>query len=118
VTDPTPLDAIFRAVADPTRRALLELLRDADLSVSELARPFRVSQPAISQHLAVLRRAGLVRDRRAGRRRVYRIERGPLERVERWVARQLVARGERRRPKGERRGGEFPAESGDRRAGG
>jgi DNA-binding transcriptional ArsR family regulator len=81
---------VFRAVADPTRRRILELLRESDLSVSELARPFRMSQPAISQHLKVLRGAGLVRGRRAGRRRLYRVARRPLERVYKWAARQLA----------------------------
>ena len=83
---------VFRAVADPTRRAMLDLLREADRSVRELARPFRMSQPAISQHLRVLREAGLVRARQVGRRRLYRIEPKPLEAVYEWAARykQLV----------------------------
>lgn len=80
---------VFRAVADPTRRRIIELLRRADLSVSDLAHPFRMSQPGISQHLDVLRAVGLVRRRRKGRRHIYRLERRPLERVYNWVARQL-----------------------------
>ncbi len=81
---------VFRAVADPTRRRILELLWRSDLSVSDLARPFRMSQPGISQHLDVLRAVGLVRRRRAGRRHVYRLERRPLERVYNWAAGQLA----------------------------
>jgi lactoylglutathione lyase len=78
---------IFHAVADPTRRAMLDLLREGDRSVTELAHPFRMTQPAISQHLAVLRRAGLVRARRSGRRRLYRMDTRPLERVYDWSGR-------------------------------
>jgi DNA-binding transcriptional ArsR family regulator len=76
---------VFRAIADPTRRALLDRLRRADCSVGELATPFRMSQPAVSQHLKVLREAGLVRPRQAGRRRVYRLETRPLEAVLAWA---------------------------------
>jgi DNA-binding transcriptional ArsR family regulator len=78
---------VFRAVADPTRRAMLDLLREADRSVRELARPFRMSQPAISQHLRVLREAGLVRARQAGRQRLYRIDPRPLQELYQWAAR-------------------------------
>ena len=63
---------VFRAIADPTRRAVLELLRGGDQSVSEVMEPFRISQPAVSQHLRVLRDAGLVRVRNVGRERLYR----------------------------------------------
>ena len=81
---------VFRAVADPTRRRMLELLQRGDLAVAELSGPFRISQPAVSQHLKVLREAGLVRSRKAGRRRLYRLERGPLEKVYKCAARQLA----------------------------
>jgi DNA-binding transcriptional ArsR family regulator len=81
---------VFRAVADPARRRMLELLQRGDLAVAALSGSFRMSQPAVSQHLKVLREAGLVRSRKAGRRRLYRLERAPLERVYEWVARQLV----------------------------
>jgi DNA-binding transcriptional ArsR family regulator len=77
---------VFRAVADPTRRALLDLLLRREHSVNELRVRFRMSQPAISQHLRVLRRAGLVRARREGRRRMYRLEAKPIEDVYRWAA--------------------------------
>ena len=78
---------VFRAVSDPTRRKLLELLRTSDRSVAELVKPFRMSQPAISQHLRVLRHAGLVSATRAGPRRLYRINPKPLAKVRQWVER-------------------------------
>ena len=77
---------VFMAVADPTRRALLDLLLRSELTVGELSRPFRMSRPAISQHLRVLGDAGLVRARWAGRRRLYRVDPKPLEEVHEWVA--------------------------------
>ena len=76
---------IFRAVADPTRRAILNLLRDAERSAEDLGRPFRVSQPAISQHLRVLRGAGLVRSQKSGRKCVYRLNPKPLDELYDWV---------------------------------
>jgi DNA-binding transcriptional ArsR family regulator len=78
---------VFRAVADPTRRAILDLLREGDRSVRELARPFHISRPAISQHLRVLRRAGLVRARQVGRKRLYRLKPKGLREVYDWAAR-------------------------------
>jgi DNA-binding transcriptional ArsR family regulator len=80
---------VFRAVADPTRRAMIERLRGAERSVTDLSRPFRMSQPAISQHLRVLREAGLVRERQAGRRRLYRLDPTLLRGVREWAARQI-----------------------------
>ncbi len=80
---------VFQAVADPTRRRMLELLRESDLSVNELRRSFAMSQPAVSQHLRVLRQAGLVRRQRAGRRQLYRIHPRPLAAVYTWVKRQF-----------------------------
>lgn len=77
---------MFRAVADPTRRALLDLLMAREHSVNELRVRFKMSQPAISQHLAVLRRAGLVRARREGRRRLYQLKAAPIESIYRWAA--------------------------------
>ena len=77
--------AVFRAVADPTRRALLDLLLGREHSVNELRVRFKMSQPAISQHLRVLRRAGLVRARREGRRRMYQLEAKPIGNVYRWA---------------------------------
>lgn len=76
---------VFQAIADPTRRRLLERLREGERSVTELAAPFPVSRPAISQHLRVLREAGLVSERRVGRERRYRLEAASLRRVSEWV---------------------------------
>ena len=77
---------IFRAVADPTRRALLGMLQGSERSVQELQHPFRMTQPAISQHLRILRKARLVRSRREGRACVYRLNPKPLAVMYRWAA--------------------------------
>ena len=76
----------FRAISDPTRRAVLDLLRVGERPVRELARSFRMTQPALSQHLRVLRDAGLVTQRRAGRERMYRIQPRELKPVGEWIA--------------------------------
>lgn len=76
---------VFQAIASPVRRALLDKLSSRDQSVRSLARPFDMSLPAVSQQLAVLRRAGLVRVQRAGRFRVYRINAEPLRQVASWI---------------------------------
>jgi len=76
---------IFFAVSDPTRRRILDLLLVSECSVSDLVRPFRISQPAISQHLRILREAGLVRVRRQGRERRYRLRGEQLRTVYDWV---------------------------------
>lgn len=78
---------VFRAIADPTRRALIDLLRTSERSVNELAKPFHMTQPAISQHLRVLRNAGLVKPRQVGRQRVYELNAKPLRAVRDWTAR-------------------------------
>ena len=75
----------FTVIADPTRRALLDLLRERDHTVSELVAQFDVTQSAISQHLKHLRDAGLVETRRVGREIHYRLVAAPLEDVARWV---------------------------------
>jgi DNA-binding transcriptional ArsR family regulator len=77
---------IFRAVADPTRRSILERLQQRELTVLELCEPFRMTQPSLSKHLAVLRRSGLIVARRSGRHRYYRLQPKPLERVAAWAA--------------------------------
>jgi DNA-binding transcriptional ArsR family regulator len=77
---------VFFAIADPTRRRLLDQLGKSDRTVSELARPFRCSQPAISQHLRVLRDAGLVTQEKIGRFRRYRLNAERLRHVYDWVA--------------------------------
>lgn len=78
---------IFRALADPTRRAIFERLAGQEMSVSELTAGFTVSQPAISQHLAALRGAGLVAERREGRYAYYRVEPKGLAPLVDWVER-------------------------------
>ncbi len=76
---------IFQAIADPTRRALLDQLRDGEQSVKQLAKPFEMSMPAISQHLHILCDAGLVTQRKVGRMRLYRLNPEPLKEVSDWV---------------------------------
>jgi DNA-binding transcriptional ArsR family regulator len=76
---------VFFAISDPTRRRMLDLLLISDLSVTQLAKPFRMSQPAISQHLRVLRKAGLVEAERMGRERRYRLRGQRLRGVYDWV---------------------------------
>ena len=77
---------VFRAVADPTRRGILDLLHSGELSVSDLLAHFSCSQPALSKHLAVLREAGLVRQRKDGRRRLYSLRAARLRCVYDWSA--------------------------------
>ena len=79
------LDATFAALADPTRRAILARLARGDAGVLELAEPFDMSQPAISKHLRVLERAGLISRRREAQRRPCRIEARRLAQVNRWL---------------------------------
>jgi DNA-binding transcriptional ArsR family regulator len=79
------LDAVFSALADPTRRAILSRLAGGDASVQELAEPFDMSQPAISKHLKVLERAGLVSRRRAAQSRPRRLEARPLKEATMWL---------------------------------
>ena len=82
------LDGVFRALGDPKRRAVLSRLSAGPASVTELARPFDIALPSFTQHLDVLERCGLVRSRKAGRVRTYRLEPRPLEAAERWMAEQ------------------------------
>jgi DNA-binding transcriptional ArsR family regulator len=80
-----PLDATFAALADPTRRAILAHLTSGEASVTELARPFAMSQPAISKHLKVLERAGLIARGRDAQRRPCRLQGKPLADVSEWL---------------------------------
>ncbi len=91
MTDPRPalLDGIFGALADPTRRAIVErLLAKGEMTVGDIAAPFSISMPAISKHLQVLERAGLI-ERRVDRQwRLVRVRPEAFDRVETWMARQ------------------------------
>jgi DNA-binding transcriptional ArsR family regulator len=78
-------DAAFNALADPTRRAVLDLLRAGMRPAGEIARSFTVSRPAISKHLGILRRAHLVEERREGRHRLYQLNPEPLKAVDSWL---------------------------------
>jgi DNA-binding transcriptional ArsR family regulator len=80
-----PLSAVFGALADPTRRAILARLTEGDASVRELGRPFAVSQPAISKHLKVLEHAGLVTRTRQGTARLSHLEAEPLRDATEWL---------------------------------
>ena len=82
-----PLDATFAALADPTRRAILARLASGEASVMELAKPFAMSQPAISKHLKVLERAGLISGGREAQRRPRRIEGEALAAATGWLER-------------------------------
>ena len=79
------LNATFAALADPTRRAILARLASGEASVMELAKPFAMSQPAISKHLKVLERAGLISRGRDAQRRPCRIEAKPLAEADKWL---------------------------------
>jgi DNA-binding transcriptional ArsR family regulator len=81
------LDATFAALADPTRRAILARLASGEASVNQLAEPFAMSQPAISKHLKVLERAGLISTAVDGQRRPRRLEAQPLAEVNEWLER-------------------------------
>lgn len=77
--------SVFTAIADPTRRAILWSLREGERTVTDLMEPLDVSQSAFSQHLGVLRRAGLVRARREGRHQVYAVNPAALYEVASWI---------------------------------
>ena len=81
----SPLDLTFQALADPTRRAMMERLSRSPTSVSELARPLSMSLPAVMQHLAVLEGSGLVVSQKIGRVRTFRIEPRALSLAEEWI---------------------------------
>ena len=81
---------VFGALADPTRRAVLDLLRRGSFPAGRIAQAFPVSRPAISKHLRLLRRAQLVRERREGRHRFYHLDPAPLKAVDAWLNRYRV----------------------------
>jgi DNA-binding transcriptional ArsR family regulator len=83
-------EAAFQALADPTRRAVLDLLRRGSQPAGQIASAFPVSRPAISKHLRLLRRAHLVREHREGRHRVYQLNPEPLRAVDSWIEQYRV----------------------------
>src|SRR6266481_2396460 len=85
---PPQLDRVFRALGDPTRRAVLSRLSAGPAPVSELARPFDMALPSFTQHLDVLEQCGLVRSRKAGRVRTYALVPLPLKDAEQWMVTQ------------------------------
>jgi len=85
VNNQRAINALFAALADPTRRRILMRLREGELTVSALASPFRISLPAISRHLRILEQARLIRRRRRGRLHLIRARRAGLEQVQRWL---------------------------------
>jgi DNA-binding transcriptional ArsR family regulator len=82
---PLQQNDVFHAIAHPARRAILVLLKNGEKPASELAEPFGVSFPAISQHLKILKEAELVSERREGRQRIYQLEPRPLREVVSWA---------------------------------
>ena len=86
ITEPDiSLDAVFAALADPTRRAIVERLARGNASVTQLAEPFRLSQPAISKHLKVLERAGLISQGRDAQRRPRQLEPQRIKQLSEWI---------------------------------
>src|SRR5947199_7512170 len=85
LTNAQPLDRMFQALADPTRRVMVERLSRGPASVSELARPFAMSLPAVVQHVQVLEASGLVRSEKMGRVRTCTIDSGALSLAEKWI---------------------------------
>ena len=88
--DPRIQEAAFQALADPTRRAVLDLLRRGSQPAGQIANAFPVSRPAISKHLRLLRRAHLVREHREGRNRIYQLNPEPLRAVDSWIEQYRV----------------------------
>ena len=82
------LDRVFHALGDPTRRAVLQRLSGGPAPVTELARPFDMALPSFTQHLDVLESCGLVRSRKTGRVRTYRLAPKPLQAAEHWMVAQ------------------------------
>ena len=82
------IGGIFHALADPTRRAVVQRLSNGPASTTELARPFRMALPSFAQHLDVLENAGMVESRKEGRLRLYRLVPTPLQAAEDWIVAQ------------------------------
>ena len=88
MTESAVLDAAFAALGDPTRRAILSRLAHGEATVSELAAPFRLTQQAVSRHVGILRRCGLIEQRVEGQRRPCRLNPARLQQVGGWIADQ------------------------------
>jgi len=86
-TTPDPISNTFAALADPTRRAILARLASGEASVTELAEPFKMTLPAVSKHLKVLERAGLIARGREAQWRPCRLQAGPLKDADEWIER-------------------------------
>jgi len=84
-TTSTSLDLMFQALADPTRRMMVDRLSRGPASVSELAKPFDMSLPAVVQHLQVLEQSGLIKSEKVGRVRTCTIDSGALSQAEKWI---------------------------------
>src|ERR1700709_1459120 len=89
----TPLDLMFQALADPTRRAIVDRLSRGPASVSDLAKPLPMSLPAVVQHLQVLEQSGLVKTAKVGRVRTCTIDSGALSLAEKWINNRRGTRG-------------------------
>ena len=88
MTAATTIDAMFRALGDPTRRRVVERLSAGPASMTELSRPFDISLPSLFKHLGILEQSGLVRSTKVGRVRTYRLVPSRLEFAEHWLSRQ------------------------------
>jgi DNA-binding transcriptional ArsR family regulator len=82
---PVGTDTVLRALADPSRRAIIRLIQDTELPAGEIAENFTLTQQAVSQHLAVLKKAGLLEERREGTRRLYRADHGQMDRLRQFL---------------------------------
>lgn len=108
------LNPAFRALADPTRRAILALLRKGEMTAGEIAERFPISKPSVSHHLSALKAAGLVRDERRGQNVVYELDTTVFQDVLAWVLEMAAADGRparapaRREPNPQPRGGSKP----------
>jgi DNA-binding transcriptional ArsR family regulator len=87
---PVPLDLMFQALADPSRRAMVDRLVQGPASVSELAQPLEMSLPSVMQHLQMLEASGLVRSRKVGRVRTCTLDTGALSLAEQWIAQRRL----------------------------
>jgi DNA-binding transcriptional ArsR family regulator len=88
---PAPLDLMFQALADPSRRAMVDRLVLGPASVSELAQPLEMSLPSVMQHLQMLEASGLVRSRKVGRVRTCSLDTGALSQAEQWIAQRRLS---------------------------